>query len=220
MPLNKKKMLDAVKTMLFTLLPEKLKFALEQKKTAKELIKWKNNGEQPPIPHIIKQQVISDHQKKSGYAILVETGTFLGDMVEAQKKNFKKIISIELSEKLHRRAVKRFKNDASITIVQGDSGKKLAEVISNINEPAIFWLDGHYSAGITARGEKDCPIFEEIDSIFSRPAFKHILLVDDAMYFNGKGDYPTIAELTAYIQLKDGRYNCKVEKEIICYTID
>ena len=52
-------------------------------------------------------------------------------------------------------------------IVQGDSGKVLSEILLEINEPAIFWLDGHYTAGITARGVKECPIFEELDCIFN-----------------------------------------------------
>ena len=88
-----------------------------------------------------------------------------------------------------------------------------------INEPAIFWLDGHYSAGITARGDKDCPIFEELDAIFDKNNFEHILLIDDARLFIGEGDYPTIEELTNYIRIKKKKYRVNVKHDIIRYVI-
>ena len=62
---------------------------------------------------------IQEYQDKYQYKILVETGTYLGDMVEAQKKRFRKIYSIELGIDLFDKATKRFKNDKNVTIVQG-----------------------------------------------------------------------------------------------------
>ena len=49
------------------------------------LKEWKKSGCPIPAPHIVKQITIQEHQKKYGYSILVETGTYLGDMVEVQK---------------------------------------------------------------------------------------------------------------------------------------
>ena len=44
---------------------------------------------------------------------------------------------------------------------------KLAVTRANTTKtPAIFWLDGHYSAGITAMGEQATPIFKELTHIF------------------------------------------------------
>ena len=133
----------------------------------KELEQWRKNNCPVPPPHVVKQITIEEHQKKYGYNILVETGTFRGDMVEAQKKNFKKIISMEIGNDLFKKARKRFKGDENVFIVHGDSGKMLPEILNDINEPAIFWLDGHYSNGITAMGNTECPIFEELDAIFN-----------------------------------------------------
>jgi hypothetical protein len=143
----------------------------------------------------------------------------MGDMVEAQKKRFKKIFSIELGVELFNKAVLRFKNDKNVVILQGDSGKVLPEVLSNIEEPAIFWLDGHYSAGITAKGDKECPIFEELDAIFGSNKLNHILLIDDARCFNGEGDYPTVEELTEYIKSKNEEYQVEVKHDIIRYVV-
>lgn len=181
--------------------------------------KWIKNGYTDPPPHIVKQMTIKKYQDKYRYDTIVETGTYLGDMVEAQKHNFKKIYSIELSANLYKMAVERFKDDFNVTIIQGDSGKVLPSILSNIHKPVIFWLDGHYSAGNTAKGNTECPILEEIEAIFKNRKFNDILLIDDARCFIGVGDYPTIDQLTAYIKNKNSKYNVEVKHDIIRCTI-
>ena len=180
---------------------------------------WLRNDCQGLPPHVFKQNTIFEFQKKSGYETLVETGTYLGDMVEVQKKFFKKIYSIELSTKLYEMAKTRFSKDSNVEIVQGDSGRILSTIVSKLDSSAIFWLDGHYSAGITAKGDKECPIYEELDAIFKGRVNNHILLIDDARCFIGQGDYPTINELTKYITDKNPAYKLEIKKDIICYTI-
>lgn len=168
-----------------------------------------------PPAHFIKQSVINDIRKKYGYEILVETGTYLGDMVEAQKLNFKKIFSIELGKELHENALVRFKNDKNVYLIYGDSGKVLPQLMTEISECAIFWLDGHYSEGVTAKGEKECPIYEELQAIFNSTDRKHILLIDDARLFVGKNDYPTLADLTNYIKKFRPASKLQVKNDII-----
>lgn len=185
----------------------------------KQLKDWKKNGCPVPPPAIVKQRTVAEYQQKYGCLTLVETGTYLGDMVEAQKKRFKKIISIELAVNLFEKAKKKFKNEKKVIIVQGDSGKILPNILENLDGPAIFWLDGHFSGGITAKGDKECPIFEELDAIFNATRFNHILLIDDARCFNGEGDYPTIEKLTEYVRNKNEKYQVEVKHDIIRYTI-
>ncbi|PIR43755.1 hypothetical protein COV24_01205 [candidate division WWE3 bacterium CG10_big_fil_rev_8_21_14_0_10_32_10] len=136
-------------------------------------------------------------------------------MVESQKKLFNKIISIELGTDLYKRAKKRFKDNKNITIVQGDSGKILPSILKNINQSVLFWLDGHYSAGVTALGDKECPIFEELDAVFNNSKNKHTILIDDARCFNGTGDYPTIEKLKKYIKGKNKNYKVTIKNDII-----
>ena len=165
-----------------------------------------------------KQRIVERFQKEYGYNVLIETGTFLGDMVEAQRNNFKKIFSIELQHSLAEKAKERFKGMGHIRILEGDSGRILETILSEIREPAIFWLDAHYSGGLTARGDNECPIFQEIDAIFATKE-KHLLLIDDARLFSGTGDYPTIDQLTKYILDKDPRYKVSVDNDVIEYVI-
>lgn len=180
--------------------------------------KWETQGKPFPVPHEIKQIIIEHYQKVSGYNILIETGTYFGDMVEAQRDNFVKIYSIELSKEYWKRAVERFKKYKHIEIVNGDSGKILSQITAHLTAPAIFWLDGHYSAGHTAMGDKECPILEEVDSIYKHSNLKHVLLIDDARLFTGQNDYPKVSELTLYIQSKNPAYRLVLKDDVLIYT--
>lgn len=185
----------------------------------REYQEWEKSECPVPPPHAVKQITIAEFQEKSGYSILAETGTYMGDMIEAQKRIFKRLFSIELGQELYENAVKRFQNDKHVSIFQGDSGKVLADIIKLIDKPAIFWLDGHYSAGITAKGDKECPIFEELDAIFNGKKLDHILLIDDARCFVGENDYPTIENLKKYISAKNSNYKMEVKNDVICFTL-
>jgi hypothetical protein len=204
-----------IKKILRPIIPQFAINRLKKARNQKELTKWYSNGCPIPPPHIVKQRTIQEYQNKYQYTTFIETGTYLGDMVEAQKKIFRKIYSIELGLTLFDKATKRFKNDKNITIIQGDSGEVLKNVLLELNEPAIFWLDGHYSGGITAKGDKNCPIYKELDAISESKGFNHILLIDDARCFNGNGDYPTVDQLTEYIKSKNEKYQVHVKDDII-----
>lgn len=208
-----------IKKKLRPFVPQILLNALRNRQNRKLYTEWQKNGCPVPPPHLVKQMTIREYQQKYKYSILVETGTYLGDMVEAQKRIFKTVISIELGVDLFENAAIRFKNDNNVKLFQGDSGKVLPRILKDIDEPAIFWFDGHYSAGITAKGDKECPIFEEIDAVLNSKRFNHILLIDDARCFNGKGDYPTTEKLTEYIRSKNEKYQVEVKNDIIRYVI-
>jgi hypothetical protein len=155
---------------------------------------WEKGGRLGP-PHIIKQRMLRDHAKSFHTNTLVETGTFLGDMIFAMKDQFKEIYSIELSEELHQKAKSAFMKYPHIHLVSGDSSKALDHVLSSIKERCLFWLDGHYSGGITAMGEDRCPIRREIEAIIRHPVKDHVILIDDSQCFDGNYGYPTLFEL-------------------------
>lgn len=175
---------------------------------------WKNNGSPEPSPHAHKQETIKAYARQFNLNTLVETGTYLGDMMVAQAQNFRRLYSIELSDELAKRAQIRLSKYKHITILQGDSGKVLHELMPTFNEPCLLWLDGHYSAGITAKGEKECPVFEELDAIMHHPQH-HIVLIDDARLFIGKNDYPTLEELMEYVKRAPKKYVMSVSEDII-----
>ena len=89
---------------------------------------------------------------KFGIRILIETGTFFGDMLAALRENFDSLMSIELDDALVKKAKQRFSDEPKIAILHGDSAHVISEVLASLHEPALFWLDGHFSGGVTAKG--------------------------------------------------------------------
>ena len=136
-------------------------------------------------------------------------------MVHAMKKSFKQIISFELDQALARQAQQRFANDHHIQIVQGDSGKLLGDYLATIDEPCLFWLDGHYSGGITAKGALETPIKNELAAILSHPVDGHVILIDDARCFTGENDYPTLDELQNFVAERKPNHKFSVEHDSI-----
>ncbi len=193
----------------------KFVFSLREKY---EYRQWIKNGRPSPPPHIVKQNAIREYREKYGCNVLVETGTFLGDMIEAQKRFFKSLHSVELSPELFELAKKRFLKDSNVFLWQGDSGEVLRDIVVKLDEPALFWLDGHYSGDFTALGKKECPVLEELEAIFSGRNFDHIILIDDARLFTGEGDYPKIEELNALVSAKNNRYKLLVKDDIIRFS--
>ena len=135
-------------------------------------------------------------------------------MVEAQKDHFEKLISIELSQPLFDQAVDRFGKDSHIQILQGDSGEVLKEVMKYLQEPALFWLDGHYSSGLTAKTDKNTPVLEELKTILTSP-YNHGILIDDARLFTGEEDYPSIDELCSLVKEYASERSVEVADDII-----
>jgi len=179
-----------------------------------QLAEWEKNGRPSPPPHIVKQIAIEEYRKKFETKILVETGTYLGDMVEAKRDHFENIYSIELSEKLFQKATKKFKTYPHIKILHGDSGIVLNKLIQAIDKPALFWLDGHYSGGITAKGAKECPIPEELEAIL-KSNLRHVILIDDARLFDGTHDYPILDEIKQLFEKNGRHYSLTVKDDII-----
>lgn len=149
--------------------------------------------------HADKQALILDLAARHGIGTLVETGTYLGDMVAAMLGRFDQIISIELSEELHRRAIERFAGEDSVILLQGDSGEKIADAIVMLDGPTIFWLDGHYSGGITASADLVTPIMKELETIFALGNAGHVVIIDDARLFGRDPGYPTVAAVRTHV---------------------
>jgi len=150
---------------------------------------WRLRGSpRPKVPHLVKQRTLTYFARRFNLNVLVEGGTNLGHMVNVQKNRFRDIYSIERDDYLAARAKLRFAAYPNVHLFHGDSGEVLPQVVSAIKEPALFWLDAHW-------GAESAPIRQELDCIYRHPVRDHVLLIDDARYFDGHGDYPSIEEL-------------------------
>lgn len=116
-------------------------------------------------------------------------------MVFAVEEYFDSIRTIELDADLSRAAQRRFAPTRHVEVFQGDSAVVMPRILAPIKEPALFWLDGHYSGEGTAKGASHTPIRSELECIFRHPVSGHVILIDDVHCFTGENDYPTIEEL-------------------------
>src|SRR5437763_3899573 len=166
----------------------------------RDAMHWRGRPAGRATPHLVKRRVVRDYAKRFGSRILVETGTLFGDMLAAVARHFDELHSIELSPSLFEQAKLRFSRKKHVHLYNGDSATVLPQIVSALSGPALFWLDAHYSGGITARGAIDTPIVEELRCILGRDRHRHVVLIDDARCFDrGDKDYPSIDAVRALI---------------------
>ncbi|HEY4290091.1 MAG TPA: hypothetical protein VGN00_23485 [Puia sp.] len=189
----------------------------------KILFRLRKFRKEPIIPpYEEKRAILLSYKNKYALNIFIETGTFLGDTVDFFKNTFDKLYSIELSKELADKAARRFEGQPKIKIIQGDSGKVLTDLVKGLGQPALFWLDGHYSSEFflgdeyikTARADKDTPIEQELNIVLNTPE-QHIILIDDARLFDGHGDYPSLRTIRKKVAASPHKFQVFVEKDII-----
>ena len=171
-------------------------------------------------PHVIKRGLVAGVAERGSFDVFIETGTYRGDMIQGLRGRFAELHSIELSDALFERAEARFRGDPRIKIHHGDSGRVLAQVLEACREPALFWLDAHYSGGATARGAIDSPIAQELQHILTHPVSGHAVLIDDARLFLGENGYPTLEELSAFVRVRRPDYSVAVVDDVIFLVPD
>jgi hypothetical protein len=182
---------------------------------AGELSKWEKSGRPAPPPFAYKLKVLRSFAERYQLRTFVETGTYLGDMDYALRSVFSRIVTIELSEDLHAAARRRFAKLSHMKCLHGDSSVLLPELLATIEQPCLFWLDAHYSAGFTARGAKDTPISVELDAVLRHPIRHHVVLIDDARCFDGMHDYPLLCDLENGVTMLRPDLSFAVEHDII-----
>jgi len=157
---------------------------------------WRNRRYAAPSPIFVKRQVLLRNSLVS--ATWVETGTFLGETTEFLSKYSNHVVSIEPEPSLFKRASNKFSSYSNIRILYGTSEEWFPKILPELNGPVNFWLDGHYSDGITFKGDHQTPILFELQQI-SKNLFRFTdlrIFIDDLRCFGSKSteyqDYPSI----------------------------
>ena len=200
-----------IKSLLFSL---GLWYPLNLLRRIPEILHWLRTGISGVAPHPIKMMVVGSYLKKFSMDGFVETGTYLGDTLSYIARSGVRCTSIELSRELYEAACRQFRVYKNVNLVQGDSGQRLPELLNEIDKPVLFWLDGHYSSGITAIAETHTSVIAELKAILNHPIKQHVILIDDARCFDGTNGYPYLDVLLRGIR-EDGNYIAEVSTDII-----
>jgi hypothetical protein len=83
-----------------------------------------------------------------------------------------------------------------------------------VDQPALFWLDRHWSGGVTAKGAVVSPVLNELATILERDVSADVILIDDARLFGTEG-YPTLDDARALILTKRAEWEVYLENDII-----
>ncbi len=177
---------------------------------------WAKLNFQAPSPHYIKQACLIRNSFPN--ATWIETGTYLGQTTQVLSKNGLKVYSIEPEPTLFANAYNYFKKFNNVEILNGTSEQIFPNLLPKINGDVNFWLDGHYSAGITFKGTQDTPVLEELKHITDNlNHFKKVcILIDDIRCFNPQiteySTYPSVNILVAWAN--DNHLHWHIEHDI------
>jgi hypothetical protein len=152
----------------------------------------------------ISKDVLAKYKNKAN--VFIETGTHIGKTTRlAVELGFKQIYTIELSESFYNSAAKMFRKNSNVKCILGDSSEKLHFILETLNEPALFWLDGHWSMGDTACGDLAVPIYKELSAIANHHIKTHTILIDDLRLM---GDYNEPIKEWHKISLDETKRRC------------
>jgi hypothetical protein len=207
-----------VKQMLqHTWLAEPIGVYLQRRRSKAQKKYWIARGQSPPPPHRFKAEVLRQYAVAYGLRILVETGTQTGQMLAALKHEFARLYSIELLPENYEKARQRFLADPQIELTCGDSAAVLPAILARLREPALFWLDGHYSPNSAPAGEQVTPILAELAHLFAAPRLGHVIIIDDVRLFDTHFGYPPLAEVLTMIE-QDGGWAVLISDDSIRLT--
>ncbi|WP_299402686.1 hypothetical protein [Acaryochloris sp. IP29b_bin.148] len=119
----------------------------------------------------------------------IETGTYKAETAIRASSIFKNIFTIEFSQKLYNEAIQSHGAIDNIDFRFGNSKEELAKIIPQLNGTSLFWLDAHWSGGVTFGSVDECPLLDELNIINSR-CTDSVILIDDARLFTSPPPLP------------------------------
>jgi len=195
---------------------KRIKDTIKRNKIFKEL-EWflftKIKPEGGPQSTKEKQKIIIKIAQKERIKNFIETGTYIGETVKSVLPFFDNIYTIEINRKLYWYNKKKFRKNKNVKVILGNSYKRLQEILPKIKEPSLFWLDAHYSGGITSKSNELTPIKKEIKTILKFWKKNSVILIDDARLFCRKQGYPDIQRIRSIF--KNKKVNIKIKNDII-----
>jgi predicted O-methyltransferase YrrM len=147
-----------------------------------------NEHHLPPIQKCAYLQLLANIYETE---VLVETGVLWGTTGLYLKEKFKRIYTIDIDPASCQLARHLF-SGTHVEVIEGDSGKIMPSVLSNVHEDALFFLDGH--------SETDTPVLAELDAIAKHGSKGHVIVIDDlACFSRASGNYPSRQQMQEFV---------------------
>ncbi len=150
------------------------------------------------------KQIILFLQETMGLKVFIEGGTYQGNTAKWAAGHFQQVFTIENSDAMRKIAAENLKDTARVTMLAGDTRNHLEPLLA-ANDDLLFWLDAHWSGGLTFGEGSECPLLEELSTIFAQSR-NQAILIDDARLFLSPpprphqiDQWPTLQEVVAAI---------------------
>jgi hypothetical protein len=201
-----------MKNIVRKILPVKI---LEAITKYRQMRQWREYGYLENSPQLVKEEVFIKYGIQDSQ--WVETGTYLGTTTRFLSDRFPSVHSIEPGLDLFKQAVERFKG-RNVKLYNDVSENVFPELLPTLSGDINFWLDGHYSAGVTFKGDKDCPVEDELNAISENLSLLSnvTILIDDVRCFlptsDGYNEYPSLDYLVDWA--REHRFNWLIVHDI------
>ena len=148
----------------------------------------------------IPQKLALDLKDTYNLEVFVETGTLIGRSAKWASQHFRYIYTIESDYNIYMIASSDLCKQKNVRCLHGLSQTMLPRALQMFPEPALIWLDAHWSKdlGYTKYDEVVCPVLEELE-ILARDGRDHVILIDDYRLFGKVSGWPTTDEITDFL---------------------
>ena len=153
---------------------------------------------------VLPQQLATGLRDRLGLTRAIETGTYRGAGTRRLARLFPRVTTVEISEQLARAATEALAEVPGVEVRQGSSREVLRSVVDPA-QPTLYWLDGHWSGGVTGGKEDECPVLAELEAIAAGHE-DDVVLIDDARLFlapppppHDAAQWPNMGELVEAI---------------------
>ena len=171
-------------------------------------------------------QCVQELTKLNNAECFVETGTFTGETTVWASTHFSTVHTIERAEGLYNEHYERLRQLPGVTPHLGDSREILPGILEQIGDANIlFWLDGHWSGGVTAGEGDECPLMGELQSLAGSEG--DIILIDDARLFlsappapHQASEWPTLTDIVHALDAAKGEVYMQIIDDIIIVVPD
>ncbi len=170
----------------------------------------------------VPRELVLHLKEQFGLNTFIETGTYHGITAEWASSNFKKVRTIEYSRNLYDQTSKRCGNIKNIDFIYGDTRSELNQIVPALTEPAMFWVDSHFSGKETYGTNDPCPLIEELKAITGSP-IEQFIFIDDARFFTAPlepshsriDEWPSISDVIQAIQAGRNSYYIIFYEDVI-----
>ncbi|MEM6766065.1 MAG: hypothetical protein AAF824_01480 [Bacteroidota bacterium] len=168
----------------------------------------------------VPKDLVERLKKVGNIDVFVETGTFTGGTSRWAASLFDQVYTIEINPELREKAMKLSEAFTNIHFLLGNSRDVLPEYLPKFGNNCLFWLDGHYSGGLTGGEDEQCPIMEELQSIVGIE--NAYILIDDARCFLGRppqplksDQWPRIDEIFSFLKENFPTHRFSIHDDVI-----